>query len=71
MALSAIASPATLHRKLNALREAGYIDQEYKARNRRTIDTPVVVMGQVKDTYHRYCKNQICEFGKRTYISVW
>jgi DNA-binding MarR family transcriptional regulator len=36
MALSAIASPATLHRKLDALREAGFIEQEYEGKNRRT-----------------------------------
>ena len=36
MALSAIASPATLHRKLDALREAGLIDQVFEGSNRRT-----------------------------------
>jgi DNA-binding transcriptional ArsR family regulator len=36
MALSAIASPATLHRKMDALREAGLIDQVFEGTNRRT-----------------------------------
>lgn len=36
MELSAIASPATLHRKLDALREAGLIAQVFEGTNRRT-----------------------------------
>jgi len=36
MSLSAIASPATLHRKIDALREAGLIDQIFEGTNRRT-----------------------------------
>lgn len=36
MALVSIASPATLHRKLDALREAGLIEQTFADNNRRT-----------------------------------
>jgi DNA-binding MarR family transcriptional regulator len=36
MALSAIASPATLHRKLDQLRESGLIEQTFEGDNRRT-----------------------------------
>lgn len=36
MALNSIASPATLHRKLTALLDAGYIEFSHKDNNRRT-----------------------------------
>ena len=36
MALSHIASPATIHRKLDQLREAGLVDARYEDNNRRT-----------------------------------
>ena len=36
MAMSTVASPATIHRKLDALREAGLIDQTFEGKNRRT-----------------------------------
>ena len=36
MELSAIASPATLHRKMDALREAGLIAQVFEGTNHRT-----------------------------------
>ena len=36
MALSNIASPATIHRKLDELREAGLIEQSFEGKNRRT-----------------------------------
>ena len=36
MSLSKIASPATLHRKLDQLREAGFIEQTFHGDNRRT-----------------------------------
>ena len=36
MVLKKIASPATLHRKLDELREAGLIDQVFEGKNRRT-----------------------------------
>ena len=36
MALKKLASPATLHRKIDALREAGLIDQVFEGKNRRT-----------------------------------
>ena len=36
MLLVHIASPATIHRKLNELREAGLIDQVFEGTNRRT-----------------------------------
>lgn len=36
MSLSKIASPATLHRKLDQLREAGLIEQTFSDGNRRT-----------------------------------
>ena len=36
MALSHIASPATIHRKLDVLRELGMIDTVYEGNNRRT-----------------------------------
>lgn len=36
MALSSIASPATIHRKLDDLREAGLIEQTFEGNNRRT-----------------------------------
>lgn len=36
MELSCIASPATIQRKLDLLREAGLIEQVFKGKNRRT-----------------------------------
>ena len=36
MLLSNIASPATIHRKLNELIEAGLIEQVFEGKNRRT-----------------------------------
>lgn len=36
MALTSIASPATIHRKLDDLRVAGLIEQSFAANNRRT-----------------------------------
>jgi DNA-binding MarR family transcriptional regulator len=36
MALDSIASPATIHRKLNDLLEVGLIEQKFAANNRRT-----------------------------------
>ncbi len=36
MSLNAIASPATMHRKLNELLDAGLIEQVYEGKNRRT-----------------------------------
>jgi DNA-binding MarR family transcriptional regulator len=36
MALTSIASPATIHRKLDDLREAGLIEQSFVGNNRRT-----------------------------------
>ena len=36
MALKKLASPATLHRKLDELREAGLVDQVFEGKNRRT-----------------------------------
>jgi DNA-binding MarR family transcriptional regulator len=36
MALSAIASPATIHRKLDTLRELDLIEQTFEGSNRRT-----------------------------------
>ena len=36
MLLSNIASPATVHRKLDELREAGLIEQVFEGKNRRT-----------------------------------
>jgi len=36
MALNAIASPATIHRKLDQLRELGMIDTVFEGKNRRT-----------------------------------
>ena len=36
MALSSIASPATLHRKLDALLESGLIQHQFEGENRRT-----------------------------------
>ena len=36
MALSTIASPATIHRKLDQLRELGMIDTVFEGKNRRT-----------------------------------
>lgn len=36
MALSHIASPATIHRKLDVLRELGMIDTVFEGKNRRT-----------------------------------
>jgi len=36
MLLSKIASPATVHRKLDELREAGLIEQVFEGKNRRT-----------------------------------
>lgn len=36
LAMTSIASPATVHRKLNDLREAGLIEQSFASNNRRT-----------------------------------
>jgi DNA-binding MarR family transcriptional regulator len=36
MAMSEVASPATIHRKLDVLREAGLIAQVFEGKNRRT-----------------------------------
>ena len=36
MALSSIASPATIHRKLDQLRELGMLDTVFEGKNRRT-----------------------------------
>jgi DNA-binding MarR family transcriptional regulator len=36
MSMSAIASPATIHRKLDSLRDAGLIEQIFEGKNRRT-----------------------------------
>ena len=36
MALDSIASPATMHRRLDMLLDAGYITHVYKEKNRRT-----------------------------------
>jgi DNA-binding transcriptional ArsR family regulator len=36
MTMGAIASPATLHRKIDDLREAGLIEQVFEGKNRRT-----------------------------------
>jgi len=36
IALNKIASPATLHRKLDELREGGLIEQTFEGKNRRT-----------------------------------
>jgi len=36
MAMSSIASPATIHRKLDSLRTAGLIEQTFEGKNRRT-----------------------------------
>jgi DNA-binding MarR family transcriptional regulator len=36
MTLNNIVSPATLHRKLDELREAGLIEQSFQGKNRRT-----------------------------------
>lgn len=36
MSMADIASPATIHRKLDDLRELGLVDQRYEGKNRRT-----------------------------------
>lgn len=36
MGMTAVASPATIHRKLDTLREAGLVIQTFEGRNRRT-----------------------------------
>ncbi len=36
MALTSVASPATIHRKLDALKKAGFVTQTYDGGNRRT-----------------------------------
>ena len=46
MAMSHIASPATIHRKLDILREIGMIDTQFEGSNRRTkflAPTPLAV----------------------------
>ncbi len=46
MAMSHIASPATIHRKLDVLREIGMIDTQFEGSNRRTkflVPTPIAV----------------------------
>ena len=48
MALEPIASPGTIHRKLDLLRELGLINQIFQGDNRRT---KYLVPTQVTDTY--------------------
>ena len=48
MALNAIASPATIHRKLDQLRELGMIDTVFEGKNRRT---KYLVPTQAADAY--------------------
>ena len=36
MSMAHVASPATIHRKLDALREAGFVAQTFEGKNRRT-----------------------------------
>ena len=48
MLLSNIASPATVHRKLDELREAGLIEQVFEGKNRRT---KYLVPTKEADTY--------------------
>ena len=48
MLLSDIASPATVHRKLDELREAGLIEQVFEGKNRRT---KYLVPTKEADTY--------------------
>ena len=48
MFLSNIASPATVHRKLDELREAGLIEQVFEGKNRRT---KYLVPTKEADTY--------------------
>ena len=48
MFLSNIASPATIHRKLDELREAGLIEQVFEGKNRRT---KYLVPTKVADSY--------------------
>ncbi len=54
MAMSHIASPATIHRKLDVLREIGMIDTHFEGSNRRTkflVPTPQAV--QYFQTYSK------------------
>ncbi|BDU52666.1 hypothetical protein [Limnohabitans sp. INBF002] len=48
MALGSVASPATIHRKLDDLREVGLIEQIFEGKNRRT---KYLVPTQAADTY--------------------
>ena len=48
MSLNSIASPATLHRKLDDLRESALIEQVFEGKNRRT---KYLVPTQVADNY--------------------
>ena len=48
MALSTVASPATIHRKLDALREAGLVAQTFEGGNRRT---KYLIPTQATDAY--------------------
>ena len=48
MALSSVASPATIHRKLDDLREVGLIEQIFEGKNRRT---KYLVPTQAADKY--------------------
>ena len=51
MALKKLASPATLHRKLDELREAGLIEQIFVGKNRRT-----KYLVPTKDTHAYFAK---------------
>ena len=51
MALKKLASPATLHRKIDALREAGLIEQIFVGKNRRT-----KYLVPTKDTHAYFAK---------------
>ena len=58
MSLAAVASPATIHRKLDVLREIGMIDTFFEGKNRRTkylCPTPQAekYFSQVGDVMHQ------------------
>ena len=63
MAMASIASPATVHRKLDDLREAGLIEQTFEGKNRRT---KYLVPTKVADKYFA----TLGEMMKKTLISA-
>ena len=61
MALASIASPATIHRKLDILAEAGLVAHEYRDDNRRT---KYLVLTKKSQAYYDFLSTSIREAAK-------